>query len=128
MEYNLKAKIFVTEKEVIWGRKEVYFDWVGPRSGLAEINITKYERYYKNMPFKLKIIDKWALFNKCAYVVALVEKQYWFSAIFHVISAAVYHFKVFIKTRMILTAMIWGIAYVPDYEIPSWKHMFKKRR
>ncbi|MBD2005613.1 MULTISPECIES: hypothetical protein [Cyanophyceae] len=36
-------------------------------------------------------------------------------------------FKYEIGCRLILTAQVWGLAYVPPGEVPNWKHLGKKR-
>jgi hypothetical protein len=33
-----------------------------------------------------------------------------------------------LKARIVMTAMIWGLAYVPEGEIITWSHLGKRRK
>lgn len=121
----MKAEIIVTRHDVFNDLCYQTFEWKGPKTATALINRRLFERYKQQLPWKLNIIEENYLMN--SFVVARADKILSINAAFHRIKAFIKRTTTNTKMRIIITAMIWNLGYVPDNEIPSWMHIGKRR-
>jgi len=121
---NCKSKIDVNIQEHPFGRY-CTFKWVGPRTGTALINIRWYKEYKDSLPWPVTIISH--DFRKNSYEVARVDGLLKLSTVHHIAVSFLKEKTALIRSRIFLTAMVWGLAHVPDGVVPCWRHLFRRK-
>jgi len=120
------ADILVKEHRLPWGRRTFTFEWVGPATGVVEMDWDAWERFYKGkLPWPLRVVAEDLLAAKV--YVARVDEPYHLSWAYHATRAWLQRTLGLLWARCILTLMVWGLAWVPEGEIPSRKHIGRKR-
>jgi hypothetical protein len=121
----MEADIIITRHNIYHNYHYYTFKWEGKKTATTLIDRESYELFKNQFPWKLKVIE----FNLMAnsYVVARKDNVLCINAICHWIKAYAKRITIKTKCRIIITAMIWNLAYVPDGEIPEWKHIGKKK-
>jgi len=119
------AKIIIHNHELAFGRRYETYEWDGKPWWPVEISKI-YENELDNIPWPLKKIGESSWMSETgiyirkdgalaiwAFLVDMKIRVSWFIQWFYV--------------RLIMTAMVWGLAYVPVSEIPSWRHLGKRK-
>jgi hypothetical protein len=129
LHYSEFAEIKTTRHDNPLGGEPTFsFEWVG--SSHAPVRITDYFKPFlndSNFPFKLEAIDRnfsngVTLYRRTNVPINLRLIQFlefrWLK-----------HCKAFdgLQARIILALHVWGLAYVPDWEAPSWSCVGRRR-
>ena len=116
------AEIIITDHDLGMGRYYQTYAWCGKPTDLIMIN-DRYKDGIKNLPWPLRLIDR-----TCD--MGIYVRKDAFLGIYQLwVRLMVFARRITGKTyyRLIMTAMVWGLAYIPEAEIPHWKHLGKKR-
>jgi hypothetical protein len=118
------ARIAVRTHELILGRRYFTYEWEGKRHWPVYIShayIANVEAELKNMPWPLVKVRDEPWLGSAEYIRGDVAGGWWARAIVARNLAA----QVFagIYARLIMTAMIWGFAYVSPAVSPSWRDL-----
>ena len=128
MQYpEVTAKIIVHSHEIALGRSYLTFEWDGPAWGVISISgelLCEIELKY--LPWELVKVDYRAATDSHYYARADVARGLWAKFVLecNFVRSALSEF----KARLIMTAHVWGLAYVPENCYPDWEHIGKKRR
>jgi hypothetical protein len=134
------ATIIATWHQLPLGRRHVTYKWEGDanlpviidRQTLRfELNqsVDEFPKEINFLPWPLKLIDDddeayWcydgALYSRTDGLNKLLWLYYWWR------TRARRYWHPF-KYRLLLTLMVWGAAYIPEFERPSWRHIGRKR-
>ena len=101
------------------------FEWRGDRRKPAKVFIGPADRIERleDLPWPLKVIER----DHAIDLAVVVRLDSGLSCHYYWCRAAMRRLKQWLSVRLILTAQVWGFAYVPYGEIPSRKHLFRKR-
>jgi hypothetical protein len=108
-----------------FGRTWCTYHWVGPKTGAVEINRHVFRRDGRHMPWPLREVDYDVLMQRGTYV--RTDVGFGLPALATAGRVAAHRLLGGIKARLIITAMVWGIGYVPEYEAPDWRHLKGRR-
>lgn len=119
------AHITVTRHELPLNRFYETYSWEGKKHWEVVLPFYFYTRHDINkFPWPLEVVDYHSDWLDIVCMRKDTAIPYWlFTKIKYKTKKLVYP----VYHRIILTAMVWGLAYVPDYEIPSWRHLGKKK-
>lgn len=127
------ADIVITQK-LIMGRVVKEYVWQGDIRGEVRLNINElYRQFGDKIPSKLtfggiplRLVDTSKRFytNEATYV-RTDAAPFW--ALRRLASYRLYALCNWIVPRVIMTLHIWGFAWVPFGEMPSWHHVGKRR-
>jgi hypothetical protein len=94
------------------------YEWIGSPWWPVRI-----EHYWdvKQFPWKLKLAKEDFLMMRGIYV--RTDKLYWLTGI----AICIRDIWAGLEVRIVMTAFVWGLAYVPPYAVPNWGCMFKKK-
>jgi len=121
---NEYAQIIGTRHSLPFGRHYVTYEWLGKPTMPVQIAFGYEDEILGHLPWSLKEVQK----DYCHLTTIYVRKD-GALAIMAAFTAAKYWLRCrFIKIyhRLIITAMVWGLAYVPEAEVPSWKDIGRK--
>jgi hypothetical protein len=129
LAYSEFATIRATRHDNPLGGEPTFsFEWVG--SPHAPVRVTDYFRPFlsnSNFPFKLEKVDKYPVVGVTLYrrtdvlinlrLIQFLEAR-WLN-----------HCEAFdgFQMRLIMTLHVWGLAYVPEWETPSWSCVGRRR-
>jgi hypothetical protein len=122
------AHIIVHSKELPFGRgRELTYSWEGPKNGVATINYFfagDLEHLKKGLPYPFKVIKRDPVSDEIQIV--RTDGALIFSSWYYYLKSQLIQRLRWIKTRIIMTGYVWGLAYVPPGEIPEWNHFGKR--
>ncbi len=123
-----EAQVIITTNELPLGRVSYSFQWEGEPNW--PISISRYfldEFPLETMPWPLmKVREGESILDD--YAIYMRKDGHW--AIYAWFTKARYSIKRFLQPiycRLIITAMVWGLAYVPEATVPSWRNLGRKR-
>lgn len=117
------ARIVCTQHQLPLGKHYITYEWEGKKHWPVIIS-DRYLNIY-DLPWPLELIDRdWVSSYTGVYMRTDTKFPFWW---FTKIRVSIGKLIRPIYYRLILTAMVWGLAYVPNYEAPSWKHLGKKK-
>jgi hypothetical protein len=93
------------------------YEWVGRPWLPVLINCLD----IKLLPWKLKLVREDYLMMAGIYV--RTDKLYWLTGM----AICIKNIWNGLEARIVMTAFVWGLAYVPPYVVPNWGCMFKKK-
>jgi len=114
------ARIEITHNLLPLGRTFVSFEWKGS-PWLPVLIDWRNTDYLKEMPWRLKKIGSDVSWPADVYV--RTDRLYWLTGV-RVYTERLYRS---IRARIVMTAYVWDLAYVPEAVSPAWAHLFKKR-
>lgn len=122
------AHIICHQHQLPLGRYYTTYEWEGKKHWPIFIDDRFLGIYgvprIEHLPWPLELVDRRGDVLISVYMRKDTTIPYW------LLTKIKYKIKKFfypVYCRLILTAMVWGLAYVPDYEVPSWKHLGKKK-
>ena len=133
-----QAEIIFRDIEILPGRGTIQAEWKGNPRGQVRISIPLLRRLIRipieseaDLPERLSIFP-WPLrlvsreidlpWNAAYYV--RDDQGVW---LYWAVRSRVCKVWWWFKPRLIYTAVVWGLAYVPAGEAPSWKHLGRRR-
>lgn len=119
------AEIIVTERTILPGRVYRTYEWRGSPS--ARVRLDPRVINFKFLPWRLHRVP--GTFDPSRYAAEYIRMDAPFGAAAWTITAGFVWIRQAVSwftSRMVLTAMVWGIGWVPEGEMPSAKHLFKK--
>ena len=124
-EAPIEAMIEITRHELPLGRHYLTYKWIGKPWQPVWITELFVDQQLSDFPWKLIEVDRDYSKRAGLYVRA---DGFW------VVTRWMTSLKIGIQKllgltyyRLIITAMVWALAYVPQGDIPSWRHLGKKR-
>lgn len=134
------ASIRVHTSEILPGRRELRFEWVGPTNAPVIVSLAglrfidpkinhpeEAPAVLKCFPWPLRKISDHDYFVTQAATYVRTDGANVFSFIGHKIASDVRIAYRKIRMRLIYTAMVWGWADVPFGDEPGWRHLGRKR-
>lgn len=122
------AQILVKRSEIARGRYHLEFEWVGSPYWPIRINWQIFESDdFKQLPWPIKEIenaDEWR--GTIIKTFLRTDVPWHLSWLEWKLRRGLRRLFGLIYERLIISAMVWGLAYVPEGEAPSWKHLGKK--
>lgn len=115
----------ITEHELPFGKSYRTYHWPAKPWQAVLIGDRAIE-YRHEMPWKLVEVERYPEWRGSLYV-----RSDGFLLVTRCLMAVKIKVKKLLELvyyRLILTAMVWGLAYVPDFEAPSWRHLGKQRK
>ena len=112
------ANLLKERKEIWPGRYIETYKWEG------NVNDTVFLDDYidiNSLPFPLKKVDFSYSTGLCVYI--RTDTKFWRITELKILISK---FVTKLNSRLIATAVIWGLAKVNPGEIPSWKSLFKR--
>lgn len=106
------------------GHHYATFEWVGPTHAPVEISIDLWHEVGA-LPWPLQIIERYYERDTVLAVRLDGHNRLW--AYWHDWRVRAKQAWQWVSVRLILTAQLWGAAYVPPGEVPSWCHLGKTR-
>lgn len=104
-------------------RKYRTYEWYGPRWGLAWVDERVLDELQAlHWPIRVIGLD----WRQARYLVARTDGACLITAWWHDLRMRARNLLALVKARLIITAMVWGLGYVPEGEIPSWRHLFRR--
>jgi hypothetical protein len=116
------AEILAHDHELPLERRYTTYEWKGKPS--APVIIGRWMEV-KDLPWKLRLIEKEPYWDAGIYA-----RTDGYLLLFAWLTAARYALRKawqWVSYRLILTAMVWGLAYTPPWETPSWRDIGRKR-
>lgn len=120
-----QAQILVQETTLPFGRRHRSYEWQGSRFATAEVSFGLYVPLKKEAPWPLKVVGD--DFQNGRRIIARADGAAAFSWLYH--SAVGWWSRTtgLTKSRLIITLMVWNLAYVPEGGMPDWCHVGKGR-
>ena len=122
---NEYAEIHITRHELPLGRQHLTFDWIGSPLKPVRISVSPFRGFsVDKLPWPMIKIESDPAWGVDCYLRIdgflrpwswLVRFRYWIKRLLE----PIYY-------RLILTAMVWGLAYTPPGTVPSWHDLGKK--
>lgn len=111
---------------VLPGRsEETYtYEWQGPRHLPALVAVPGCGNTLADMPWPMRRLGPASAI--CDYAVR-TDYGLWTILPYHLLKWQGKRIASLLKTRVIYTLMVWGLAHVPNSAIAQWKHVGKKR-
>jgi hypothetical protein len=123
------AEIIITHNELPLGRHYLSYEWKGKPTQLVRISrkaIDFGELDIDKIPWPLAQVDEDYQWGITYYA----RKDAWFGLYRWLVV-----FRYFLRRkveliyyRLLLTAMVWGLAWIPQSEIPTWRHLGRRRK
>lgn len=117
------AEIRVSQSEFLGRLMERRYEWIGPLA--APVRVQYHQCLdLSELPWRLT-----KLYDDFLWGGAVCVRQDGPRALTGRITKARYVCRTAatsVRCRVIMTAMLWGLAHVPPNEIPSWCHLWKK--
>lgn len=119
------AEIRVTETRVFRDHRLRTYEWQGPRWATTRVPCRYWNELRKEAPWPLK----WVWFDgyNDTYTVARADGAARFTWLWWTVRAWLKDRVPLVKTRFILSLMVWNLAYVPEGERVDWCHVGRKR-
>ncbi len=120
--------IIVTRTDLPLGRVSFSYEWDGEPNW--PIRISGYyldEHPLETLPWPLMKVEDGERWLDDAAIYMRKDGRW---AIYAWFTKARYSIKKFLHPiyyRLIITAMVWGLAYVPEATVPSWRNLGRKR-
>lgn len=123
-----RAHIICHQHQLPLGKYYTTYEWEGKKNWPIFIDDRFLGIYgvprIKTFPWPLKLVDRQGDMLISVYMRTDTTFPHWWITKLRISIGKFIHP---IYCRLILTAMVWGLAYVPDYEVPSWKHLGKRK-
>lgn len=132
------AHIDCTRREVLLGRFSVSYAWRGDDNALAAISYSHlksmgYDTPPKRLtigPFHLRLVSgdgsDWLCRHESIY--ARADGSRVFSWAVRRLRCVIYAIHNALRVRVVCSLMVWGLAYVPEDEYPSWRNIGRRRQ
>ncbi len=133
------ADLICHRREILPGRYETSYTWDGDPNGTIELDRFMLERCgawtngAKGFPERLNFFGiplrlvKHSLYTGNGIYARVDTTAHGLNWLYLRGRAAVHPFFARLKSRLIYTAMVWGLAWVEPHAIPSWHDIGKKR-
>jgi hypothetical protein len=122
MEY---ARIEANYHGVLRGRGYYTYDWVGPKTAPALIASWLDSAWFELLPWPVREIECDTLIpSKC---VVRTDVGGGLPALWMEWRIKTHRLRVMLKARVIITLMVWGLAWVDEAVEPRWSDIGKKR-
>ena len=105
------------------GRIRTYY-WRGNPAGVAVVDRKFWADLEKELPWPVVIIEDEVVWQQ--YRIARTDGANRLFSIYHSIRHKAKTLKDGFQMRFIVTLMVWGLAYVPENQKPSWRHIGRK--
>jgi hypothetical protein len=112
------------ETITVLNRRILTFFWEGPRTATVLVSMDLWEEVKEQLPWKVRIVGKDE--RRYAFIIARADGPYFFSWLYHTAKAHLWNWTAGFKARLVMTLVVWNLAYVPDGEIPGWRHVGKR--
>ena len=130
------ATLECTRREILRGRYVTTVRWVGPPTGTVDVDpwIVRQLTGRDDLPERLNLggyplrkVGENETINPARGVYARADAAFGLAWPWHKLGRAVLPALSLLRGRLVMTLMVWGLAWVPEAEIPSWRHVGKKR-
>ena len=125
-------------EEILPGRYITRYEWQGKPDepvfisrrileGILQKRLERWDDYPERLdcfPWPMRLLSAQEGFARDAGLYVRSDTPLW---LWHVARFKASRFWQWFFVRAVYTAMVWGLAYVPEYEVPSWQHLGKKR-
>jgi hypothetical protein len=116
------ARIIIHQHEIARGRHYQTYEWDGSPYWPVRVDAYEAQEWLNSYPWPLHKISTDPFGGDYATYMRLDILGGWWARGYVARRLAVQSLKWF-HCRLVMTAMVWGFAFVPIYEEPQWKHL-----
>ena len=125
MSEPLTAQLIGHTKQLPLTGRVITYEWQGDRRWPVWVSdIVLETTRFEDLPWPLKKIERDP--SRRAWLCVRTDVGP-LPYLYHRLRAAIRDAISPVYYRLILTAHVWGLAYVPQWEAPSWRHLGRKR-